>query len=144
PAQSRAQHSSLRQERNARSSLQRSSYIDTMRETTCNSRDRHRNSGDRHRNSGDRHRNSGDRHQILKYKNSVSVPRITLLCFCAFVVSLASAQAPTYDLILRNGRIVDGSGSAWYRSDVAIRGDTIARIAPSITESAARIIDVGG
>jgi len=65
------------------------------------------------------------------------------LLLCAWAVSL-TAQAPTYDLILRNGRIVDGSGSAWYRSDIAIRGDTIARIAPSITESAARIIDVGG
>ena len=94
-----------------------------MRETTCN---------------------SGDRHRILALQNSVSVPRITLLLLCLFVVSLAAAQAPPYDLILRNGRIVDGSGSAWYRSDVAIRGDTIARIAPSIPESAARIIDVGG
>jgi len=56
----------------------------------------------------------------------------------------AVVQVPTYDLILRNGRIVDGSGSPWYRGDVAIRGDTIVRIAPSITESATRIIDAGG
>src|SRR5438105_2163988 len=65
------------------------------------------------------------------------------LCLCVFVVSLIAQDSP-YDLILRNGRIVDGSGNPWYRSDVAIRGDTIARIAPSITESATRIIDVGG
>jgi N-acyl-D-amino-acid deacylase len=43
----------------------------------------------------------------------------------------------------RNGRIVDRSGSPWYRSDIAIRGDTIVRIALSITESAARVIDAG-
>lgn len=55
----------------------------------------------------------------------------------------AEAQAPTYDLVLRNARIVDGSGKRAYRGDVAIRGDTIARIAPSITEPAARVIDVG-
>jgi len=55
-----------------------------------------------------------------------------------------AAQTPTYDLILRNGRVVDGSGSPWYRADVAIRGDTIVRIAPSITEPAARVIDAGG
>src|SRR5213080_5406433 len=46
--------------------------------------------------------------------------------------------------LLRNGRIVDGSGSPWYRGDIAIRGDTIVRIAPSITEPANRVIDLGG
>src|SRR6266851_4685785 len=54
----------------------------------------------------------------------------------------AAAQAPTYDLVLRNARIIDGSGSPAYRGDIAIRGDTIARIAPSITDQAVRVIDV--
>src|SRR5262245_4877277 len=56
---------------------------------------------------------------------------------------LADAQAPTYDLVLRNARIVDGSGNPAWRGDVAIRGDTIVRIAPSIAEPGARVIDVG-
>jgi N-acyl-D-amino-acid deacylase len=50
----------------------------------------------------------------------------------------------SYDVILRNGRIVDGSGSPWFRADVAIRGDTIVRIAPVISDAAARVIDVEG
>ena len=54
----------------------------------------------------------------------------------------AGAQTPSYDLILRNARVVDGTGSPWYRAGIAIRGDMIARIAPSITESAARVSDV--
>lgn len=54
------------------------------------------------------------------------------------------AQNPPYDLLLRNGRIVDGSGSPWYRGDVALKGDTIVRIAPSIEAPATRVIDVGG
>src|SRR5438552_11146227 len=53
-------------------------------------------------------------------------------------------QSPAYDLVLRNGRIVDGSGSPWYRADLAIRGDTIVRIAPSIAEEARRVIDMEG
>jgi N-acyl-D-amino-acid deacylase len=56
----------------------------------------------------------------------------------------ASAQTPPYDLVLRNARIVDGSGNPAYRGDVAIRGDTIARIAPSIPDPAKRVVDVGG
>ena len=60
------------------------------------------------------------------------------------VLHFAAAQPPRYDVVLRNGRIVDGTGSPWYRGDVAIQGDTIARIAPSITDSPARVIDVEG
>jgi dihydroorotase/N-acyl-D-amino-acid deacylase len=55
---------------------------------------------------------------------------------------LLSAQPPSYDLLLRGGRIVDGTGSPWYRADVAIAGDTIARIAPSIDAPGARVLDV--
>jgi N-acyl-D-amino-acid deacylase len=58
--------------------------------------------------------------------------------------AVLAAQPASYDLILRNGRIVDGSGSAWYVGDVAVRGDTIAAVAPRIEAAGARVIDVGG
>jgi dihydroorotase/N-acyl-D-amino-acid deacylase len=64
---------------------------------------------------------------------------LALLISCA-----VSAQPPTYDLVLKNGRIVDGTGSPWYRADVAISGDAIARIAPSITAPSTRVVDVSG
>jgi dihydroorotase/N-acyl-D-amino-acid deacylase len=64
---------------------------------------------------------------------------VALLFSCA-----VGAQPPTYDLVLRNGRIVDGTGSPWYRADIAITGESIARIAPLITDPSARVIDVGG
>jgi N-acyl-D-amino-acid deacylase len=56
----------------------------------------------------------------------------------------AAGQAPPYDLVIRHARIVDGSGSPWYRGDVATRGDTIVRVAPSIREPARRVVDAGG
>jgi dihydroorotase/N-acyl-D-amino-acid deacylase len=55
-----------------------------------------------------------------------------------------AAQTAPFDLLLRGAMIVDGTGSPWYRGDVGIRGDTIARVAPSIDEPAARTIDVAG
>ena len=40
-----------------------------------------------------------------------------------------AAPAPsTYDIIIRNGHIVDGTGNPWYAADVAIQGERIAAI----------------
>lgn len=62
----------------------------------------------------------------------------------SLLLSAAQASAQTYDLVLRNGRIVDGTGAAAYNGDVAISGGRIARIAPRITDAAKRVIDVRG
>lgn len=67
-----------------------------------------------------------------------------LLLLVLLVPYVLGAQPPTYDVILRGGRIIDGTGSPWYRADLAIQGDTIVRIAPSIEATAARVIDVNG
>lgn len=53
------------------------------------------------------------------------------------------AQEP-YDLLIRNGRIVDGSGNPWYRGDVAIRGHRIVDIGKLSDASAKKTIDVKG
>ncbi|GBD31523.1 D-aminoacylase [bacterium HR33] len=58
--------------------------------------------------------------------------------------AFAAQGEPPYDIVLKNARIVDGTGSPWYRADLAIRGEVIARIAPSITDAARRVIDVRG
>ena len=44
--------------------------------------------------------------------------------------STATAPQPTaaFDLVLENGRVIDGTGGAWFPGDVAIIGDRIARI----------------
>src|SRR6516162_8408026 len=68
---------------------------------------------------------------------------ILAIALAAVLVCAGGAGAQTYDLIMRNARVVDGTGSPWYRADIAIRGDTIARIAPSIAEPATRVIDLG-
>jgi N-acyl-D-amino-acid deacylase len=40
----------------------------------------------------------------------------------------ACQQAPTFDVIIRNGIILDGSGSPGYQADLGIRADTVAAI----------------
>jgi len=36
-----------------------------------------------------------------------------------------------YDVVIENGRVVDGAGNSWFEGDVGIRGDRIVRITPA-------------
>jgi len=68
-------------------------------------------------------------------------PIVFLLC----AVFVATLQAQQYDVLIRNGRLVDGSGNPWTYSDVGIIGDRIAFVgtaAPNVT--AKRTIDATG
>ncbi|MGC1613660.1 MAG: D-alanyl-D-alanine carboxypeptidase/D-alanyl-D-alanine-endopeptidase [Candidatus Acidiferrum sp.] len=52
--------------------------------------------------------------------------------------------AATYDLIIRNGHILDGTGNPWYAADVAIQGDRIAAIG-NLSDATAKLeIDAKG
>lgn len=54
---------------------------------------------------------------------------------------------PEYDLLIRGAKIVDGSGNGWFYGEVAVSGDTIARIGPAgriAASSAAQTIDADG
>ena len=56
------------------------------------------------------------------------------------------AALPVYDLLLRGGTVVDGSGAVGFRADLAIKGDRIAKIerAGLPAEQARRTVDVTG
>ncbi len=49
-----------------------------------------------------------------------------------------------YDIVFRNGRIVDGTGNPWFRADVAVREGKIAAVAPRIKGEAGRVVDAKG
>lgn len=56
----------------------------------------------------------------------------------------AVAQNDSYDLVLRNGRIVDGTGNPWFLGDVAIRGDRVVAVGRVEPFRATREIDATG
>ena len=56
-------------------------------------------------------------------QNPAFVFAILLLTFC-----FSCQTRPTYDSIIRNGLVYDGTGSAPVKTDIGIRGDTIAFI----------------
>src|SRR5437868_13236823 len=58
---------------------------------------------------------------------------------------LTSAAAPAqYDIVIRNGRIVDRSGAAGYDADLAIAGDRVVKIGKLSNATATREIDARG
>ncbi|MGE5191137.1 MAG: N-acyl-D-amino-acid deacylase family protein, partial [Deltaproteobacteria bacterium] len=54
------------------------------------------------------------------------------------------ADEPPYDLVIVNGKIVDGTGNPWYFGDVAIRGDRIVAVGRVPNAPAKRTIDAKG
>ncbi|MBQ2326163.1 MAG: amidohydrolase family protein, partial [Clostridia bacterium] len=49
-----------------------------------------------------------------------------------------------FDLLIKNGLIVDGSGSAPYIGSVAVKDSKIAAVGPDVSGEAARVIDAEG
>lgn len=65
-------------------------------------------------------------------KFSVALSAILVAAACARPTT-APAPSPLvadYDLVIENGRIVDGTGAPWYGGDIGVRGDRIAAVLP--------------
>jgi dihydroorotase/N-acyl-D-amino-acid deacylase len=54
--------------------------------------------------------------------------RLALVFAAGLAAATVSAQRPAYDVVIANGRIVDGTGAPWFRGDVGITGDRITAI----------------
>lgn len=66
----------------------------------------------------------------------------TLALLLAFGAPQPSATPSVrYDVIIKNARIVDGTGAPWYRGEIAIVGDTIVRLDRKIEGTAGNVID---
>ncbi|HXD23863.1 MAG TPA: amidohydrolase family protein [Gemmatimonadaceae bacterium] len=85
---------------------------------------------------------------MRKFAGLMAVFVAALAGACRSAVSTGvTATGGTYDVVISNGRIVDGTGDAWYWGDVAVRGDRIVRIAPRgmlAAAPAAKHIDAHG
>jgi N-acyl-D-amino-acid deacylase len=69
---------------------------------------------------------------------------------CIFTICVLSHSANAqennerFDLLILNGRIIDGTGNPWVYSDVGIIGDRIASVGRLTDQSASRVIDAQG
>src|SRR5687767_8085401 len=61
---------------------------------------------------------------------------VLMLCVVGVVSACQRSTAPVqppaagegFDVLITNGRVVDGTGAPWYRADVGITGDRITAI----------------
>src|SRR2546430_16679331 len=58
--------------------------------------------------------------------------------------TLTNAALPEYDLIIRHGRVIDGTGRVAFNNDIAIKGDRIEEMGNLRSTKAKREIDARG
>jgi len=60
------------------------------------------------------------------------------------IYSIPPTDPAAFDVLIKNGRVYDGSGNPWYSADIGIRGDRIAAIGKLGDAKAAKVIDASG
>jgi N-acyl-D-amino-acid deacylase len=71
-------------------------------------------------------------------------PQAASLAADALLSPVPDSPPAKYDILLRNGKIIDGSGNPWFYGDVAIAGGKIAAIGALPDAMADRVIDAAG
>src|SRR6266849_11098600 len=69
------------------------------------------------------------------------------LASAALILVQAAAlrsQTPAYDVLIRHGRVLDGSGNPWLAADIGIRAGRIVDMGRLGNAPAARVIDANG
>ena len=69
---------------------------------------------------------------------------LLILILTAGLTGSAASQSPAYDLLIRGGQIVDGSGNPWFYGDVAVKDGRIAAVGLLANTTAKRTIDATG
>jgi N-acyl-D-amino-acid deacylase len=84
--------------------------------------------------------------RVISARRIISARRMSRLAVGAAAVLALSGAAPVpqYDMLIAQGTIYDGSGSAPFVGDVAIKGDRIVYVGPRAPGTAAKLIDASG
>jgi N-acyl-D-amino-acid deacylase len=57
------------------------------------------------------------------------------------VYSIAPQAQPSFDILIRSGRVMDGTGNPWLRADIGVRGDRVAAVGRLGSATAKTVVD---
>ena len=69
---------------------------------------------------------------------------LTIWCALVLLGGCASNSSAPYDLVIRGGQVVDGSGNPAFLGDVAIRGNEIVAVGPGLDAGSAEVFEAQG
>jgi dihydroorotase/N-acyl-D-amino-acid deacylase len=81
---------------------------------------------------------------MLKARLLVTLFTALVIATIALPGSAQNKDNKTFDVIIRNGHIIDGTGSPWYSGDVGVRDGKIATIGNLASAASTRTIDAHG
>ena len=67
-----------------------------------------------------------------------------VLALAASVVATLAGRQPSFDLLIRNGRVLDGTGNPWFPADIGVRDGRIAAVGVLRNATATRTVDASG
>jgi N-acyl-D-amino-acid deacylase len=79
----------------------------------------------------------------MMYKRTLGVSFIVFIAVCCFY-SCSNIQNGILDILIINGKIVNGTGNPWFSGDVGIKDNTIVAIGDLSEKTAATVIDAEG
>src|SRR3982074_3621454 len=79
-----------------------------------------------------------------KFLIGSAVPAFVSVVFLCVLGVVVAGQSTAYDLVIRGGTVIDGTGLPRYRADVGITGGVIVRVGDLANERATMEIDAAG
>jgi N-acyl-D-amino-acid deacylase len=84
------------------------------------------------------------KHQTHTESEMLARILFVLCCLFSLAIAQAASAAEQFDLVIRGGRIVDGTGAPWYVGDIGIRNGAIAKIGRIAKDAGQKSIDAKG
>lgn len=80
-------------------------------------------------------------HVTKKTMKNIHMKKLFISISCLLLCFISFSQ---YDILIRNGKIIDGAGNSWYYGDVAVKDGKIAAIGKLTNASANKVVDAKG
>jgi len=66
------------------------------------------------------------------------------MIFSVVFITLDRLVKNVYNLLIKNGYVIDGTGNSWFKADLGIKGQKISKVGKLNAEGASKILDVSG